>query len=133
MKQLTNENAANRSSYVGSVYNVGERAVKNEVLSSLPPEWSRLHREGYIHIHDLDAYGKTYNCLTFNFLNAFPYKQFEGLRDSGKIVRLFGFIKTLFADMGTNNPEAWLLQILITSLQRFWKSLVFGITKVIAI
>ena len=100
MKQLTNENAANRSSYVGSVYNVGERAVKNEVLSSLPSEWSRLHREGYIHIHDLDAYGKTYNCLTFNFLNAFPYKQFEGLRDSGKIVRLFGFIKTLFADMG---------------------------------
>ena len=74
--------------------------MKNEVLSSLPPEWSRLHREGYIHIHDLDAYGKTYNCLTFNFLNAFPYKQFEGLRDSGKIVRLFGFIKTLFADMG---------------------------------
>ena len=100
MKQLTNENAANRSSYVGSVYNVGERAVKNEVLSSLPPEWSCLHREGYIHIHDLDAYGKTYNCLTFNFLNAFPYKQFEGLCDSGKIVRLFGFIKTLFADMG---------------------------------
>lgn len=100
MKQLTNENAANRSSYVGSVYNIGERAVKREILDSLPPEWSRLHREGYIHIHDLDAYGKTYNCLTFDFLNAFPYKQFEGLTDSGKIIRLFGFIKTMLADMG---------------------------------
>lgn len=100
MKQLTNENAANRSSYVGSVYNIGERTVKREILDSLPPEWSRLHREGYIHIHDLDAYGKTYNCLTFDFLNAFPYKQFEGLTDSGKIIRLFGFIKTMLADMG---------------------------------
>lgn len=100
MKQLTNENAASRSSYVGSVYNVGARAVKRGILDSLPPEWSRLHREGYIHIHDLDAYGKTYNCLTFDFLNAFPYKQFEGLTDSGKIIRLFGFIKTMLADMG---------------------------------
>ncbi len=100
MKQLTNDNAANRSSYVGSVYNVGERAVKSELLASFPSEWSRLHREGYIHIHDLDAYGKTYNCLTFNLLARFPYENFKGLTDSAIIIRLFGFFKTMFADMG---------------------------------
>ena len=60
MKQLSNDNAANRASYVGRVYNVGEKTVKEELLASFPSKWSRLHREGYIHIHDLDAYGKTY-------------------------------------------------------------------------
>ena len=32
MKQLNNENAANRTSYVGYVYNVGEKAYKNKIL-----------------------------------------------------------------------------------------------------
>lgn len=100
MKQTSNDNAANRTSYVGEVYSVGEKKVKNEVLSVLPSNWAALHKEGYIHIHDLDAYGKTYNCLTFDFLRQFPYKQFDGLADTAKIIRLFGYIKTLFADMG---------------------------------
>lgn len=56
MKQNNNENAANRYSYVGNNY-------------SLPEEWSKLHKDGYIHIHDLDAYGQTYNCLTFDLSN----------------------------------------------------------------
>lgn len=100
MKQLNNDNAANRSSYIGEVYNVGERCVKERVLDQMPFEWARLHREGYIHIHDLDAYGKTYNCLTFDFLRNFPYQKFDGMSDTAKIVRLFGYIKTMFADMG---------------------------------
>ena len=55
-KQNKNDNAANRKSYVGKVYNLGEKQEKKIVLSSLNPEWSKLHEEGYIHIHDLDAY-----------------------------------------------------------------------------
>ena len=31
MKQLNNDNAANRTSYVGYVYNVGEKTFKNVV------------------------------------------------------------------------------------------------------
>lgn len=100
MKQISNDNAANRASYIGEVYSVGERKVKSDVLSGLPSEWAKLHEDGYIHIHDLDAYGKTYNCLTFDFLREFPYRQFDGLSDTAKIIRLFGYIKTLFADMG---------------------------------
>ena len=100
MKQSNNENAANRFSYIGSVYNVGEKIVKNELLDSFLSEWASLHREGYIHIHDLDAYGKTYNCLTFDVLAKFPYKLFDGLSDFAKIVRVFGYFKTTFADMG---------------------------------
>ena len=59
-KQNKNDNAANRKSYVGHVFNIGEKQEKEAVLNSLNPEWARLHREGYIHINDLDAYGLTY-------------------------------------------------------------------------
>ena len=38
--QKCNENAANRYSYVGEVYNVGERKRKEEILNSLPTELS---------------------------------------------------------------------------------------------
>ena len=44
MKQLKNDNAANRTSYVGYVYNVGEKEYKNKILNSLPKEWADLHR-----------------------------------------------------------------------------------------
>ena len=100
MKQLNNDNAANRTSYVGYVYNVGEKTFKNEILNSLKPEWSKLHKEGYIHIHDLDAYGLTYNCLTFDLIRKFPYEEFNNLSDSRKILRLFEFIKDLFTKLG---------------------------------
>lgn len=99
-KQNKNDNAANRKSYVGQVFNIGEKAEKKHILESIDPEWARLHKEGYIHIHDLDAYGLTYNCLTFDILNAFPYKDFNGLEVTEKIVSTFDFSKELFAKMG---------------------------------
>lgn len=78
-RQNKNDNAANRKSYVGKIYNCGEQLTKDNVLQSLPSEWVRLHKDGYIHIHDLDAYGLTYNCLTFDILKAFPYDDFSEL------------------------------------------------------
>jgi len=98
--QNKNDNAANRKSYVGKVYNLGEKQEKSRILESLNPEWSRLHKEGYIHIHDLDAYGLTYNCLTFDIKNAFPYDKFADLSVEDKIVSVFDFMKELFAKMG---------------------------------
>lgn len=100
MKQKCNENAANRYSYVGDVYRTGEIARKNETLDKMPEEWSNLHRKGYIHIHDLDAYGLTYNCLTFNILKDFPREEFRNKSDIRKIIGLFDYLKKLFADMG---------------------------------
>lgn len=98
--QKCNENAANRYSYVGEVYNIGEKKFKSDVLNSLKPEWKKLHEEGYIHIHDLDAYGLTYNCLTFNILEDFPYEQFANYSEQRKIVGYFDYLKNLFTDMG---------------------------------
>lgn len=100
MKQLNNDNAANRTSYVGKVYNIGEKRFKEDVLDSLPAEWSNLHRNGTIHIHDLDAYGLTYNCLTLDVASDFPLNKVRGFTDEDTIIRLFSFIKELFTNLG---------------------------------
>lgn len=99
-RQNKNDNAANRKSYVGKIYNLGEKLEKSKVLKELKPEWSEAHENGDIHIHDLDAYGLTYNCLTFDILNAFPYKRFTGLNTEETIVSVFDFLKELFSKMG---------------------------------
>ena len=99
MKQNNNENAANRLSYVGHVYGVGERGVKSQILSSLPEKWAKLHEMGYIHIHDLDAYGLTYNCLTFDIKNL----DISGINDpteQGRIIGLFSFLMLVIEDYG---------------------------------
>ena len=100
MKAYVTENAAERESYVGDIFNVGSIKQKKEILNSLANEWSRLHREGYIHIHDLDAYGETYNCLALNILNKFPYEKFDGLSDSRKISKLFNYLIELLTRLG---------------------------------
>lgn len=100
LKQNKNDNASNRKSYVGKVYNIGEKEIKKSILDSLNPEWAKIHKEGYIHIHDLDAYGLTYNCLTFDILNAFPYEKFKGLTDIEKVISTFDFIKEVIVKMG---------------------------------
>jgi ribonucleoside-triphosphate reductase (formate) len=100
MKQLNNDNAANRTSYVGYVYNIGEKTYKDKILDSLPKKWADLHRNGSIHIHDLDAYDLTYNCLTLDIINQFPYEEYQGLSEQGKLIHLFDFIKDLFTKLG---------------------------------
>ncbi len=99
-KQNKNDNAANRKSYVGYIYNVGEDSIKSKVLNSIYCEWSDLHRRGYIHIHDLDAYGLTYNCLTFDIVNSFPFSRFNNFNEVTKIVNVFEFVEELLSRMG---------------------------------
>ena len=98
--QNKNDNAANRKSYVGSIYNLGEKKAKQDILQSIDTKWAKLHKDGYIHIHDLDAYGLTYNCLTFDLLNAFPYSDFDSLSVTKKIIGVFDFLKELFEKVG---------------------------------
>lgn len=99
-KQNKNDNAANRKSYVGHVFNIGEKLEKEAILNSLNPKWAKLHQEGYIHIHDLDAYGLTYNCLTFDILKGFPYQNFKNLEQEETIISVFDFVKEILAKVG---------------------------------
>lgn len=98
--QKCNGNAADRYSYVGDVYGIGEQAYKKKILDSMPKEWSTLHRQCYIHIHDLDAYGLTNNCLTFDILRDFPYQDFAHQSDDDKIIGYFDYLMSLFIDIG---------------------------------
>ena len=124
--QNKDDNAANRKSYVGSIYNIGEQNVKASVLNSLAPKWSALHREGYIHIHDLDAYGLTYNCLTFDILKAFPYGNFMGLSDVKIILGVFDFLKELFERIGNEQSGGIVLSNFDNDLSQIFSS--FGVT-----
>ena len=121
--QKCNENAANRYSYVGEVYNLGEKLRKNEILDSLPVEWGKLHKEGFIHIHDLDAYGLTYNCLTFDILRDFPYKQFKNTSSTRKIIATFEYLKNLFTDIGNEQSGGMALANFDNDLAEIFQNL----------
>lgn len=99
MKQNNNENAANRLSYVGHVYGIGESAIKAKTLNSLPKIWADLHQKGYIHIHDLDAYGLTYNCLTFD-IDHLDLSEINDETEQGRIIDLFSSLKLLIEEYG---------------------------------
>ena len=100
MKNTYFENASERISYVGKVYRKGEHLVKDELLNSMNPIWAKLHKDGYIHIHDLDAYGLTYNCLTFDILKNFPYQEMKNYSQLRKIIAVFDYYKDTIAKIG---------------------------------
>jgi ribonucleoside-triphosphate reductase len=99
-KKITEENAADRMTYVGEVFTIGERKRKQDILAELPVQWSRLHSEGYIHVHDLDAWGLTYNCLTVDLRNFFPYERYDNFSNEAKIIGLFDFLKEFLTKLG---------------------------------
>jgi len=99
-EKIENKNAAQRKTYVGQVFDKGENLVKRETLNSMKKEWKKLHEEGDIHIHDLDAYNYTYNCLTFNILDKFPYESLKKYDDRRKISSLFEHYKNMISKVG---------------------------------
>lgn len=94
------QNAADRPSYIGSVFNYGESALKEEILKKLPTTWENAHREGRIHLHDLESYGIAYNCLTLDIIKNFPYKNFETHSNTRKILDVFEYFKSTIIKIG---------------------------------
>jgi len=99
-KNITEDNAADRMTFVGEIFSLGEAKRKQEILNGLPTEWSILHNDGHIHIHDLDAFGLTYNCLTVDLRKFFPYKRFVGHSPEAKLIGMFDFLKEFLAKLG---------------------------------
>ena len=100
MKGIQFDNAAQRKTYVGYVYEAGTEIIKEKVLDELDEKYSKLHREGKIHIHDLEAYGQTYNCLQMDILQGFPYERFSRFSDFRKIIEIFGHYKNVIVKLG---------------------------------
>lgn len=64
LKETSRENANVGNSPSAKMLQIASAASKQYYLNRvLPPEFSQAHREGDIHIHDLDFYKKTLNCL----------------------------------------------------------------------
>ncbi|NLW45402.1 MAG: anaerobic ribonucleoside-triphosphate reductase [Syntrophomonadaceae bacterium] len=64
LKETNRENANVGNSPSAKMLQIASAASKQYYLDRLiPPEFSNAHRQGDIHIHDLDFYGKTLNCI----------------------------------------------------------------------
>ncbi len=64
LKETNRENANVSNSPSAKMLQIASAASKNYYLSRVIPEdYSQAHREGRIHIHDLDFYSKTLTCL----------------------------------------------------------------------
>jgi len=99
-RKITRENAADRMTFAGEIFTIGEKIQKEKILNELPKKWSDLHIKGDIHIHDLDAYGMTYNCLAFTINNIFPYEDVESYSSVGKIIFLFSYLQEFLTKLG---------------------------------
>jgi len=64
LKETSRENANIGTGPMAKMLQIAGEASRKYYLSRLiPEEISSAHREGYMHIHDLDFYGKTLTCL----------------------------------------------------------------------
>ena len=99
-KGIQFDNAAQRKTYVGYVYEAGTNIIKSKILDEIDDRFSIPHREGDFHIHDLEAYGQTYNCLQVDILQGFPYKRFEEYSTSRKIIEIINHYKDVIAKLG---------------------------------
>lgn len=64
-KETNRDNANVGHSSASKMYQIGGEASKAYYLNKLiPKHLVKLHTEGFIHIHDLDYYDKTFNCLS---------------------------------------------------------------------
>ena len=93
------DNASRRKSFMGTLFQAGVDLKKHEILDNLDPRFSRLHNEGKIHIHNLEAYGQTYNCLMLNVLNSFPFDKFKDLSEPSKIYGIFNHFKDVISKL----------------------------------
>ncbi len=77
---LKRDNAnINGDTPMGAMLQQGANTAKEYYLETMiDPEHARLHREGWIHIHDLDFYGWTTTCCQIDLL-----KLFEGGFNTG--------------------------------------------------
>ena len=96
------ENAAVRKNYVSEIYEEGVSQTKKYILNEIHYQHSKLHKEGYIHIHDLEAYGKVYNCSTPDLKGYFNYKELYKLSTHGAIMEIFNLYKELIVNLATN-------------------------------
>ena len=73
----TRDLANSRMNASGKVVKAGEDFEKNRILSDVVPEkYARFHRERLCHMHDLEFYDTSYNCIGINVKDLLEEKQY---------------------------------------------------------
>lgn len=93
------DNAAVRNNFASAIYESGVKEAKRHVLDALPVEFSSLHNAGAIHIHDLEAFGKIYNCCTPCLGSYLQSLAITSATDAGMIQELFAAIEGLVTQL----------------------------------
>ena len=94
------DNASQRLKASSHIFNIGSKEAKRRALEKMNPIFSSLHKEGKIHIHDLETYKYTYNCLQMDVLRDFPYERFQNISDFRKISSIFDHYQNLILKLG---------------------------------
>lgn len=89
------DNAAARESFASEIYEAGVQRAKADILDRLPPEFSAMHRQGEIHIHDLESFGKLYNCCTPDLIPYLVRHSQAGASERAVITGVFETIRLL--------------------------------------
>lgn len=97
---LQYDNASQRLKASSHIFNIGSREVKKRIFENIDSKFSSLHQEGKIHIHDLETYTYTYNCLQLNVLQGFPYEQFSDYSSFRKITGIFNYYQNIITKLG---------------------------------
>ncbi len=95
------ECAAVRKNFSSDIYHLGVSEIKQEILNSLPEKYSRLHTNGYIHIHDLEGYGTVYNCSMPTIMNL-VVNSIQVEEDSRAILMLFAKFKEIITNIAVS-------------------------------
>lgn len=93
------DNAAIRESFASSIYMSGVGTTKEDVLASLPEELARKHREGDLHIHDLESFGRVYNCSTPDLYQYLDNQAYSCHSERGAIFEVFEKVKLLISSL----------------------------------
>jgi len=100
MNEKKYDNASQRMKASGYIYNIGAKKAKEDVLNNINDEYSELHQNGKIHIHDLETYEYTYNCLQMDIIQGFPFKKFSEYSNFKKISEIFNYYKKIIIKLG---------------------------------
>jgi len=98
--KIVPDNASQRLRPSGYVFNIGSKEAKRRTLENLDPKYSSMHKEGMIHLHDLDTYKYTYNCLQIDVLQGFPYERFSKYSNFRKISGIFDHYQNIILQLG---------------------------------
>lgn len=101
MNVFENDNAAKRMNFVSDMYQKGIEMEKEKILTSINTQYSELHKQGYIHIHDLESYGKVHNCSMPDVIQDFFLEDFSISSEHGKICEVFDYYKKTIVNLGT--------------------------------